>query len=368
MNELFRTNLFLADSDSVNNLYNEEEYIKKFKSAVLMAKSIGLNPNMIIDSNGFENIVSNPSIKNYFINKIIDSDKEGLDYSIKVHIFGDFISDDYFNDYSTENPFIDYYNTKVKDDYLFSSLKCTKKELNSNTLLKNQYFKRLNSINNFKKEIYTKTGKNIFDVNKSPLKDLRQTIIDRLDYIIKNINSNSEYVENMKKEYFSLLLTFNDLVKNDKTIVNRSHFYTLLNHNQLSGFNSVMIHSLKTDIIDITYNSSFIKKDEIFRFKSLSTIDNIYSKIFDSYANDGMIIKTYKLYNEFNKIKSKFEIIDLALSMNPFKIINYLADELMNKVEDKKISSMHKIASYIIPKTRLLGISDSKNLLIGVKS
>ena len=172
----------------------------------------------------------------------------------------------------------------------------------------------------------------------------------------------------MKQEYFNLLLRFNDLVKNDKEILNRSHFYELLNNKELIVSNSKIIDSLKTDIIDITYNSSFIKKDEIFRFKSLSTLDNVYSTVFDSYANDGLLTKTLHFYNEFDKIKSKFEIIDLALSMNPLKIVNYLADELMNKIEDKEISALHKVASYIIPKTRLLGISSSENLLIGVKS
>lgn len=367
--ELFRTNLFLADSDSVNTLYNEEAYKQKFKSAVLMAKSIGLNPNMIIDSKGFESIVSDPIIKNFFINKIIDSDKAGYDYSIKVHVFGDFLCDDYFNNYSNENCFRNYYNEKIKNpEYFFSSLNCTRKQLESNTILKDKFNNKLMLLDSFKKDIYEATGKNIFSTNKNSIISLRESILNKITYIFKNINS-EEYSDDFKKDYIKILTIYKDFINNDTKITDRSHFYDLLKHKELiNTSNTKIINSLKTDIVDITYNSLFIKKDEIFRFKNIPKIDNVYSIVFDSYAKDGFMAKALRLYSEFDKMKSKFEIIDLALTMDPVKIINYLTDELMDKAEDKRMGVIHKAASYIIPKAKLLGISHSQNILIGVKS
>ena len=64
--ELFRTNLYLADSDSVNTGYQNDMYIKKFKSGLLMAKSIGMNPNMIFDSLGFEQAISDENVIRFF--------------------------------------------------------------------------------------------------------------------------------------------------------------------------------------------------------------------------------------------------------------------------------------------------------------
>lgn len=366
MKELIRSNLFLADSDSVNFNYNEDDYKKKFKSALLMAKSVGLNPNMIIDSRGFESITKDETIRKFFINKILELNEQGIDYSINVHVFGDYLQNDYFENYSKENPFEVYFNEKIENNYLFSSYNCTKKELLGDTIKKSIYSQRLEDLDKFRRDIYKKTGKNIFSINKSEKQNLRDLIISRLVYVIKNINSNTEYIENEK--YFHLIKIFNNLIKDNENVNNRSDFYKLLNNKELLDYDTNMLNTLKIDIIDICYNSSFIKKNETFRFKNLSTLDTVYSKIFDAYSNNTASYKAYRLYEEFKSIQSKFEIIDLALSMNPLKLIDFFSDKIFEKIEDEKITTLHRLSSYIIPKTRLLGISNSKNLLIGVKS
>ncbi|MDA3979637.1 hypothetical protein PF272_11725 [Gallibacterium sp. AGMB14963] len=53
---------------------------------------------------------------------------------------------------------------------------------------------------------------------------------------------------------------------------------------------------------------------------------------------------------------------------NPAGIVNYLVDELLNEASDRGVSAAHKAISYLLPKTRLLGVAESKNLLIGVKA
>ena len=97
----------------------------------------------------------------------------------------------------------------------------------------------------------------------------------------------------------------------------------------------------------------------------MSILVKVYETFFDSYANEDKLFQLYSLYKTFDNIKSKLEILELVT--NPTKIINYLTDELMNSVEDKGVSTLHNVASYIIPKTRLLGVSEANSLLIGVK-
>ena len=111
--------------------------------------------------------------------------------------------------------------------------------------------------------------------------------------------------------------------------------------------------------------SSFIKKGEIFRYKSVNHIDKINEKLFNSYVHEGKIYKLYEYYKVFDKAKSRFELLELI--GNPVKIVDYVVDELMNSVEEKGISTLHNLASFILPKTRLMGVSESENILIGVK-
>lgn len=363
LKELFRTNLYIADSDSVNTGYNNDEYLKKFKSSLLMAKSIGMNPNMIFDSPGFESLIDNSTIKKFFIKKILESKENGIDYSIKVHIFNNYIEDDYFENRNHTNPFERYYNDKIKDNYLFSSFNTSKEELEKDTLYKRKNIEKLDQLNIFSKYIFDKTGQNIFTVHNNEFPILRESILERVKHTIKNINNN-QGIE--KTEYYKLLITFVDIINNDKKIKNRSDFYLILKNDELKKvFSKKMLLDLKIDIIDISYNSSFIQKGEVFRYKSISKIDNVYEKFFDSYSNEGKLMKLMGLYKAFDDIKSKFEILELMT--NPAKIIDYVADELFNKAEDKGVSAIHNIASYIIPKTKLMGISTSNNLLIGVK-
>lgn len=71
MKPLFNTNLFLADCDSVyleNQMY-QDHFPKKIKSALLLSESIGISPNMIFDSLGFESILDNDVFRKFFIKK-----------------------------------------------------------------------------------------------------------------------------------------------------------------------------------------------------------------------------------------------------------------------------------------------------------
>ncbi|MDD2697324.1 MAG: hypothetical protein PHF17_00835 [Arcobacteraceae bacterium] len=362
MQELFRTNLYIADSDSVNTTYSINEYIKKFKSSLLMAKSVGMNPNMIFDSQGFEDVVKDETIKKFFVKKILELQKDGIEYTIKIHIFNNYIENNYFENGTKENPFERYYNDKINSNYLFSSFQINKFKVEEDVYLRNKIRHKLELINNFSKYLYNETGQNIFKVHNNIFPILRESILKRIGHTIKNI----KMYTNESNQYFKLLICFRDIINNDKNIKNRSDFYSILKVDDLvKVFPHKMLQQLQIDIIDISYNSSFIQKGEIFRYKSISNIDNLYETFFDSYSNEGKLFKLYGLYKTFDTIKSKLEILELVT--NPAKIIDYVASELMNTVEDKGVSVLHNVASYIIPKTKLIGIADSNNLLIGVK-
>ncbi len=361
MKELFRTNLYIADIDSVNINYTNLTYLKKFKSSLLMAKTIGMNPNMIFDSRGFETAITDANIRNFFVKKIKELQKINLNYYINVHVFNNFIEEGYF-DVSTDNPFDRYYHEKIKDNYYFSSFGFCKKNMQTNSHRESirQKFYRLNDFINF---IYQETGTNIFKIHNSEFPDLREVIIKRLEKVIENnVEINEEAVQ-----YNDLLKYFLNVINEDLSIKDRSSFYSILSEHEhiKRNFSEQLINEIRVDIIDISYNSLFIKEGEIFRFKSIDKLDAMYEKFFDSYARNGKMFKLYNLYKTFDNFKSKIELIDLFI--NPITILDYVADEIMNKAEDKGVSMLHKTASYILPKTRFLGVAESNNLLIGVK-
>ncbi len=367
---LIQSNLFLADSDSINTSCNQDDYLKKFKSAVLMANSVGMTPNMIFDSNGFESAIQNENVVNFLIKKILESDRNNENYSVNLHIFGDFLSEDFFSMYSNENPFKEYFydNTKMKQNFLFSSYGVTKEELLKDSLLKDGLIKRLDYLEQFRKKIYQATGKNIFKIKKAEAYDLREALTNKISYSLRNIQSMANEDQMYKTNYFKALQILFDLIVENKELNSRSDFYNLLKHKELQEFELALLNNIKVDIIDATYNSLFITKGEVIRFKNLNSLDNVYSHIFDDYANDGVLYKSYHLYQKFDEVKSKFELIDLALTMNPLKLLEYFENYCMDKTEEKQFSYTRKLASLIIPKVKIFGLSESKNLLLGVKT
>ncbi|OBW91307.1 hypothetical protein QV01_08160 [Gallibacterium genomosp. 3] len=370
MKELFRANLYVADCDSVNSTYDNAHYTRRFKSGILMAKSIGMNPNMIFDSQGFEMVISDPKVKKFFAKKVKEKEKEGLEYCINVHIYNNFIEDGYFDFNAKENPFERYYHEKLREHYLFSSYHLTKQEIEKDTLMQEKIAQKLTALNEFVQYIYQETGNNIFKIrNDNAVLDLRSLLLNRSTYMLTDISKFSEMDENFKKIYIDSLQQFKELIEGNIDIKSRSQVYHLLETmlaREFSEYSVILKEKLKTDIIDISYNSSFIKEGEIFRYKSIDALDIVYEKLFDSYADSGILITAYNLYKTIKKIKSKIEILDLV--SNPAGIVNYLVDELLNEASDRGVSAAHKAISYLLPKTRLLGVAESKNLLIGVKA
>ncbi|MFC0323104.1 hypothetical protein ACFFHT_05960 [Gallibacterium melopsittaci] len=370
MKELFRANLYVADCDSVNSTYNSVNYTRRFKSGILMAKSIGMNPNMIFDSQGFEDVILDHKVKKFFAKKVKEKEKAGLEYYINVHIYNNFIEDGYFDFNSGENPFERYYYEKLREHYLFSSYNLTKQDIENDPVMKEKIHQKLIALNEFVKYIYNETGSNIFKIrNDNAVLDLRTSLLNRSNYMLADMSKFSEMDENLKNIYIESLQQFRELIESNAEIKNRSQIYHLLENmlaQEFSEYAVILKEKLKTDIIDISYNSSFIKEGEIFRYKSIDALDIIYEKLFDSYATSGLLITAYNLYKTVKKIKSKIEILDLV--SNPTGIVNYLVDELLNEASDRGISAAHKAISYLLPKTRLLGVAESKNLLIGVKA
>ncbi|WP_331774453.1 hypothetical protein [Sulfurospirillum sp. 1612] len=368
MKELFRANLYLADSDSVISQNSNENYIVKFKSSLLLAKSIGMNPNMIIDSLGFEKVCQDDNIKKFLIRRINQSkEEEGPKYSIKVHIFNNFIEKNYFDCNKTDNPFQRYYEKMIEDPYHFSSYGLKKNELEKNSEHKKRKNERLEVLYKFGHEIYHKTGSNIFEIHNHDSNKLRDLIIDRINFTQKEIKKD-EYLssENSTKEYLNLLKEFIDMIKYNQNILNRSHFYDLLKEDNIKkGFSENIINKVKKDIIDISYSSSFIKEGEIYRYKSIPKLDTFLARIFNMYTEKEFVFQLENLYKEFKNLKSKIEIIDLMV--HPTKMCNYLLNELMNTTQDKGINILHTYASRIISRTKVMGIADSENLVIGMK-
>lgn len=370
MKELFRANLYVADCDSVNSTYDNANYLKRFKSSILMAKSIGMNPNMIFDSEGFETAILDPNVRKFFVKRVKEKERDNIEYCINIHIYNNFIEDGYFDFHHQDNPFERYYSDKLRENYLFSSYNLTKKTIEQDSIMKEKIHYKLSALNDFAKYIYKETGHNIFKVrNDNAVLDLRSALLNRSRYILRDISKFQEIDEDLKKVYIDALLGFIILIESNNDIKSRSDIYHLLEHmlkKDFENYEVILKEKLKTDVIDISYNSSFIKEGEIFRYKSVDSLDFLYEKIFDSYAASGILITAYNLYKTIKAIKSKIEVLDLI--SNPTGIVNYLVDELLNEASDRGVSAAHKAASFLIPKTRLLGVSESKHLLIGVKA
>ena len=258
MKELFRTNLYIADSDSVNMEYLQNDYIQRFKSGLLMAKTVGMNPNMIFDSLGFEAVINNKTIEAFFIKKSNQLQKEGKAYYLNLHIFNNYVEDNFFDYCAHENPFLRYYHDKIDTNYYFSSYQLDKKSIERDHITRHKLYSRLDNIYQFHKRIYKETGSNIFKVHDSETVNLREAIINRIDHSYKNAK-NFDYEKLESKEiYLKLLATFLHLINENKNITNRSNFYCLLqNKHLLDQFSQEQCKYLKEDIIDVTYNSSF---------------------------------------------------------------------------------------------------------------
>ncbi len=373
MKELFRKNMFLADSDSINYNYHNDHYLKKFKSAVLMAKSIGVSPNMMIDSQGFEALTKDETIIKFFENKF-DKRKNTEQLNINIHIFNNYVEDNYFHmkDNKNDNPFLRYYHEKMGDNFLFSSFGGkTKKEIEKNSKLKQSMKEKLQYLDNFIRYYYEKYEYNLFNiVNKNEEENHFKTlVVKNAKHIFKEINNDEDLKnDDNKKLYYSTLQTYIELiqVQSKDIILDRSDCYELFNHHEITTVMQKYTEKIKIDLIDTTYNSRFIGPEDIYRFKSLNSVDTMYSKYFDSYAENGYLSQAGNLYQKFDDIKSKFEFINLIL--DPATLLEYVRDKLMSKGEEKGMGLLHKTADFMIPKTGLLGVSESKNLLIGTSN
>lgn len=368
MKALFRKNLYLADSDSTScTQLSKDAYIKKFKSGVLLAKSIGMNPNMFIDSNGFEFVTQSLIINQFFDKKVKNSlDVEDEHFHIYVHIFNNFLEDSYFNisDNKNTNPFLRYYHEKITDNFFFSSYNVTKKELQNDHVLKNQLENRLKYLYYFSKNIYDKYGYELFQI-KNQQEDTNQfriSLLENTSITLKNIKSETNQD---LYSYAVALEHYHRKISDNNSILTRSAFYKVFEAEEFKNTSSMIIEKIKTDLINITYNSRFVEKGDIFRFQSVELVDQMYSKYFDSYAQNGKMNRLANIYNLYDKLQSQFEIFNLI--MNPNEILNYVADKLLDKATDKGVGISQRIANYVIPKTGFLGISESKKLLIGIK-
>lgn len=367
MKALFRKNLYLADSDSTSCIsLSKDAYIKKFKSGVLLAKSIGMNPNMLIDSNGFESVTQNLIINQFFDKKVKNSlNIEDEHFHIYVHIFNNFLEDSYFNiaDNKNTNPFLRYYHEKLSDNFFFSSYNITKKDLLKDHILQTQLENRLKYLYFFSKNIYDKYGYELFQIKnqQEDKNQFRMSLLENTSITLKNIKSIID------QDLYSYAITLEHYYRkiSDNNIHTRSDFYKVFEEHEFKNTSPIIIEKIKTDLINTTYNSRFVEKGDIFRFQSIDFIDQMYSKYFDSYAQNGKMNQLANIYNLYDKLKSQFEIFNLI--MNPTEILNYVADKILDKATDKSVGISQKMANYIIPKTGFLGISESKKLLIGIK-
>lgn len=368
MKALFRKNLYLADNDSTSCIkLSEDAYIKKFKSGVLLAKSIGMNPSMLLDSNGFEFVTKNLIINQFFDKKVKNSlNIEDENFHIYVHIFNNFVENSYFNisDNKNVNPFLRYYHEKITDDFFFSSFNTTKKELQKDHVLTTQLENRLKYLYNFSKNIYDNYGYELFQIKnqQEDTNQFRTSLLENSLITLKNIKSE------INQDLYLYAITLEHYyrkISDNNDIFTRSDFYKVFEAMEFKNTSSIVIEKIKTDLINITYNSRFVAKGDIFRFQSVDILDQMYAEYFDSYAQNGKINQIVNIYNLYDKLKSQFEIFNLI--MNPNEILNYVADKLLDKATDTGVGISQRIANYVIPKTGFLGISESKKLLIGIK-
>ncbi|MDP3465048.1 MAG: hypothetical protein Q8R86_04690, partial [Sulfuricurvum sp.] len=255
MKALFRKNMYLADSDSTAcSNTSSDAYIKKFKSGVLLAKSIGINPNMILDSNGFESILNDKIVSKFFDKKIKNIlDTKDAFFHINIHIFNNYVEDSYFNisENSKDNPFLRYYNDKIADDYLFSSFGKTKKEIEKDHVLKNKLFLRLQLLDSFSRNIYDKYEYELFKIkNQQENKNqFRISILENARHILKEIKTKkNELDDDDFYLYAKAFSTYYDIIKDNIEIINRSDFYKQLNDDDIvniKGISSSIIEKIK---------------------------------------------------------------------------------------------------------------------------
>ena len=188
------------------------------------------------------------------------------------------------------------------------------------------------------------------------------SLLENTSITLKNIKSITD------KDLYLYAITLEHYyrkISDNNNIHTRSDFYKVFEALEFKNTSPIIIEKIKTDLINTTYNSRFVEKGDIFRFQSIDLVDQMYSKYFDSYAQNDKLNQLANIYNLYDKLKSQFEIFNLI--MNPTEILNYVADKILDKATDKSVGISQKMANYIIPKTGFLGISESKKLLIGIK-
>lgn len=369
MNSFFKSNMYLADSDSTNfDNTDGQRYINKFKSALLFADSIGVNPNMMIDSKHFESVLTDQSVKNFFQLQYKHEKRK----IINIHIFNDFIEDDFFDMKlrQKDNPFLEYFHKKINDEYFFSSVQLTKSQLLQDMKYKEEIENRLNRLYEIAKTFYDCYGENIFEIKKQyeEADSYRNSVIKNATQMISQLKEKA-IGNTTSVKYLLAINHFLGEIEEKNNVLNRSHFYSLIdNSNAMKHIvenDLKILSSLKYELIDATYNYRFIGKDELFRFRSNDTLDLYLTKAFDLYSNNHEIQNAYDIYKTLDNIKSKFEIISLI--WDPSKIINFVVNELVNKGQEKSMSLSRMVISKGIPKFGLLGISNIKNMAIGIK-
>lgn len=281
---LFKEKMYLSNCDSVRELSNEETR-KRLLVGLLFGSGIILSPNILFDSQGVSEVLKQKNVI-----KFLNEEGSGNFIIRGMNI-------------KNINSFYDYFD-KLPNSYKVSSL----------------------------------NGKEKGHLSKDELKNIHNNI-QILDKIINEVNPvyenatilkdslSKEIKKRISIQYFKDIEEFKIFLFKSQNLVSRSEWYQFTN--EFFKKDAFKIISIKTEIIDPSYNSLFVNSKESFIQDNIKILDKIPERILSS----GVTFNA--LRNEIELIEYPIKAFEIITTLGTTEIFKILTDEALGYIEDK---------------------------------
>lgn len=300
---LFKEKVLLSNGDSV--ICRESDEIKKrLLMALAFSNGVILSPNILLDNNGIDDILSSRNIKDYVNN--CDSPS----FIIRGRNI-------------TSIGSIENYFDSCEDEYIISSLPGSpkKKDLKESQL--SAFKAKLRNVDLQLKDI------NPTYINTDFEKDsLRKEIYSRL-------------IENdIWEKYFKNENQYGLFIDETKEICSRSSWYDY-NKKEIAKFlnDKISIDQFKMEIIDTSYNYVYTGTSDAFIQDDIKYLSVFPIELFEGAVS----IKRHR--EKIENIKFYIDLIQFVSSLGTDQIMKVIANEALEYLEDKAVEKGFEILS-----------------------
>jgi hypothetical protein len=293
---LFKDKLLLANCDSVKNC-SFGELQKRLLIGTIFADGIIISPNVLIDNDGVDKLLSSRRLINYFND---EGHGKFVIRGVGVH---------------PDQELMDYYES-LPNSFILSSFKGAPRKEDLSSEQQDIVIERIKSIQNALNQFHFESDS--VDLKPNSLKS-------QIEEKIKMVSSTSGYFlnEDEKNKFFQKSTELN--------IVSRSQWYRYAQSffDEKRPESSNIFSAFKSEVIDTSYNSLFVRKGEGFLQDEVKYLEKIPAPILDH------TMSLMSVRNEIGLISDVYDSFETITSFGANDLVDIVAEKALDYIEDK---------------------------------